>query len=72
MGLRQQLQNDLKDALRAHDKHRKSVIRMCLAKIVNAKVEHGGELDDAGVVVVLRRKPTATPRSTNCGKLTSC
>ena len=54
MGLKRQLQENLKDALRARDEHRKSVIRMALAAIVNAEVEHGGELDDAGVIVVLR------------------
>ena len=53
MGLKQQLQKDLKDALRARDEHRKSVIRMCLAEIVNAEVEHRGELDDTGVLAVL-------------------
>lgn len=56
MGLKQQLQENLKDALRAHDEHRKSVIRMALAEIVNAEVEHGGELDDAGVIVVLQKE----------------
>jgi hypothetical protein len=54
MGLKRQLQEKLKDALRARDERRKSVIRMALAAIVNAEVEHGGELDDAGVIVVLR------------------
>jgi uncharacterized protein YqeY len=54
MGLKRQLQENLKDALRARDERRKSVIRMALAAIVNAEVEHGGELDDAGVTVVLR------------------
>lgn len=54
MGLKQQLQEHLKDALRAHDEHRKSVIRMSLAAIVNGEVEHGGELDDADVVAILR------------------
>ena len=54
MGLKQQLQENLKVALRARDAHRKSVIRMALAAMINAEVEHGGELDDAGVVVVLQ------------------
>ncbi len=56
MGLKQRLQDDLKDALRARDERRKSVIRMTLAAIVNAEVEHGAELDDAGVIVVLRKQ----------------
>jgi len=54
MGLKRQLQENLKDALRARDDRRKSVIRMALAAIVNAEVEHGGELGDADVIVVLR------------------
>jgi uncharacterized protein YqeY len=29
---------------------------MCLAEIVNAEVEHGGELDDTGVTVVLQKE----------------
>lgn len=56
MGLKQQLRENLKEALRARDERRKSVIRMVLATIVNAEVEHGGDLDDAGVIVVLREE----------------
>ena len=56
MSLKQRLQEDLKGALRARDEHRKSVIRMALAAIVNSEVEHGGELDDADVVSVLRKQ----------------
>jgi len=56
MSLKQRLQENLKEALRARDKRRKSVIRMALAAIVNAEVEHGGELDDAGVVTVLQKQ----------------
>jgi len=56
MGLKQQLQQDLKEALRARDERRKSVIRMALAAIVNAEVEHGGELDDAAVTAVLQKE----------------
>ena len=56
MNLKQRLQSDLKDALRARDEHRKSVIRLALAAIVNAEFEHDGELDDAGMVVVLQKQ----------------
>jgi hypothetical protein len=55
MNLKQQLQEDLKEALRARDERRKSVIRMALAAIVNAEVEHGGELDDAGLTAILQK-----------------
>jgi len=56
MPLKQQLQADLRDALRAHDERRKSVIRMALADIANAEVEQRGELDDGQVVAVLRKQ----------------
>ncbi len=56
MSLKQRLQEDLKEALRSHDKRRKSVIRMALAAITNAEVEHGGILDDAEVSAVLQRE----------------
>ena len=53
--LKQQMQEDLKDALRAHDGRRKSVIRMALAAIINGEVERGGDLDDADVIAILRK-----------------
>lgn len=56
MGLKQRLQDDLKEALRAQDARRKSVIRMALAAIVNAEVEQGGDLDDADVTVALQKQ----------------
>ena len=56
MSLKQQLQEDLKEALRARDGRRKAVIRMALAGIVNAEVEHGDELDDADAIAVLQKQ----------------
>lgn len=56
MGLKERLQDDLKDALRARDERRKSVIRMALTVITNAEVEHGGGLDDPGVATVLQKE----------------
>ncbi len=56
MPLKQQLQADLKDALRARDERRKSVIRMALADIANAEVERRGDLEDGDVVAVLRKQ----------------
>jgi uncharacterized protein YqeY len=56
MGLKQQLQGDLKEALRARDERRKSVIRLTLAEIVNAEVEKGGELGDDDVIPVLQKE----------------
>ena len=58
MSLKQQLQEDLKEALRARDGRRKAVIRMALAEIVNAEVEleHNDELDDAAMIAVLQKQ----------------
>jgi uncharacterized protein YqeY len=56
MNLKQQLQEDLKDALRARDEHRKSVIRLTLAAIVNAEVEKGGELGDDDMIPIVQRE----------------
>jgi uncharacterized protein YqeY len=56
MGLKERLQNDLKEALRARDEPRKLVIRMVLAAITNAEVAQGGDLDDAGLVAVLQKQ----------------
>jgi uncharacterized protein YqeY len=56
MTLKQRLQEDLKEALRARDERRKSVIRLALAAIVNAEVERGDDLDDADVVAVLQKE----------------
>jgi uncharacterized protein YqeY len=56
MNLKQQLQKDLKDALRARDERRKSVIRLALAAIVNAEVEKGGELDDDDMIPILQKE----------------
>ena len=56
MSVKSQLQTDLKDALRARDAARKSVIRLTLAAIVNAEVEARGDLDDGGMLVVVQRE----------------
>jgi hypothetical protein len=58
MSLKEQLQEDLKEALRARDGRRKAVIRMALAEIVNAEIEleHNEELTDADVIAVLQKQ----------------
>lgn len=61
MALKQLLQHDLKDALRAGDDRRKTVIRMALAAITNAEIERGiqsGEtqLAENDLVAVLQRQ----------------
>ncbi|NLE45012.1 MAG: GatB/YqeY domain-containing protein [Chloroflexi bacterium] len=54
--MKQQLQTDLKSALRSHDEHAKSVIRLALAAIVNAEVERRGELDEGDILAVLQKE----------------
>ncbi len=56
MSLKQRLQEDLKEALRARDERRKAVLRLSLAAITNAEVERKGDLDDAGVAAVLQKE----------------
>lgn len=56
MGVKQRLQEDLKEALRARDERRKSAIRMALTAITYAEVEQGGDLDDASVAAVLQKE----------------
>ena len=54
--LKERLQADLADALRAKDEVRKSALRMAMAAIRNAEVEKGGALDDQEAVAVLQKQ----------------
>lgn len=56
MSLKERLQGDLKEALRARDERRKSVIRVALTAITHAEVAQGGDLDDPGVAAVLQKE----------------
>ena len=56
MNTKQRLRSDLRDALRARDERRKSVIRMALATIGNAEIEHGGDLGDSDAAAVLQKQ----------------
>lgn len=61
MDLKQRLQDDLREALRAGDERRKSVIRMALATITNAEIEKGRqsgetELDEDELAAVLQKQ----------------
>jgi uncharacterized protein YqeY len=61
MGLKEELQSDLKEALLARDKQRKRVIRMALAAITNAEIEQAMQsdkamLDDGDIAAVLRKQ----------------
>ena len=57
MGLREQLREDLKSAMRAGDATRRGTIRMLEAAIKNAEIEkRGQELPEADVLAILQRQ----------------
>jgi|DewCreStandDraft_1066081.scaffolds.fasta_scaffold02384_9 uncharacterized protein YqeY len=56
MALKEQLQNDLKAALRQGDERRKAVIRMTLAAIRNAEVDKNGPLSEEELAALLQRE----------------
>lgn len=51
-----ELENALKDAMRASDPLRKSTLRMALSAIRLAEVEKGKPLDEAGLLAVLHKE----------------
>ena len=55
MSLKEQLAEDLKNAMRANDEPHRSVIRLIRAAIQNEEISKGKSLDDSGVVEVISR-----------------
>jgi uncharacterized protein YqeY len=55
MTLKQQLTEDMKNAMRAGDKHRLGVIRLMLAAIKQREVDDRIELDDVQVLATLEK-----------------
>ncbi len=55
MALLQQLQDDMKTALKAGDKPRLGVIRMAIAAIKQRQIDDQKTLDDAGVLAVIEK-----------------
>ena len=53
MSLKEQLSNDVKDAMRQRDDRRRDVLRYTLAQLHNAEIAEGGELDEAAVLALL-------------------
>lgn len=53
MPLKNQLADDLKDAMRQREERRRNVLRMALSAIHNAEIAAGKELDDDAVLGVL-------------------
>jgi uncharacterized protein YqeY len=56
MGLKEQLRNDLTEAMKAGDVERRNVLRMLLAAVKQEEVDEQVTLDDAGVQLVLARQ----------------
>ncbi len=54
MTLKEQLQQDLQQALRERDTHRKSALRLVRAAIVNAEIARQRELHDEDIVAIIR------------------
>ncbi len=50
------LENDLKDAMRAHDEVRKSTLRMALTAIKLAEVEKRASMDEAAIMGILQKE----------------
>ncbi len=59
MSIKDDLDNALKQALRAGDEPRKRTVRMVLSNIRLAEVEKGGPLDEAGIQAILHKEVKA-------------
>jgi uncharacterized protein YqeY len=62
---KEQLANDLKDAIRRGDEARKIAIRMATWAIKNAEVEKGGPLSDADVLGIISKEAKRRRESIN-------
>lgn len=56
MDLKEKLQEDMKDAMRAGDDQRRDVLRLLLAAVKQEEVDSGTTLDDEGVQEVLNKQ----------------
>ena len=56
MSLKEQLANDLKDAIRQRDESRKIAIRMTTSAIKNAEIERGAALSEADILTIISRE----------------
>src|SRR5574341_537642 len=63
MTVKSQLENDLKDALRAGDDLRKRTLRMALAAIKQTEIDKGLTLDDTGMMAILQKEIKARHES---------
>ena len=56
MAIKEQLQSDLKDAMKSGNNIRKTTIRMALAAIKNAEVDKRGELDEGQTLAIIQKE----------------
>ena len=56
MSLKEQLGEDLRDAMRQRDERRRDTIRLALSALHNAEIARGEELNDDGVLGVLAKE----------------
>jgi uncharacterized protein len=56
MNIKQQLENDVKEAMRAKDELRKRALRSALSSIRLAEIEKGSPLDDSALMAVLQKE----------------
>jgi hypothetical protein len=56
MSLKEQLNNDLKDAMRSKDKVRTETLRSLKSAIKYAEIEAGQEFDDEGIISVIGKQ----------------
>ena len=54
--IKTQIENDIKDAMRAKDELRKRTLRMALSAIKLAEVDKGGPLDEQGLYGVIQKE----------------
>jgi hypothetical protein len=54
--LRERIQSELHDAMRAHDETRKSTLRMLTAAVRNADIEARAQLDDRAILTVIQKQ----------------
>jgi len=56
MSLKDQIADDLKQALKEGDETRKRTVRLLMSAVHNAEIEKGAELDDSGVLGVIAKQ----------------
>lgn len=56
MGIKNQLEQALKDAMRANDAVRKSTLRVALTAIKEAEIQKMGKLEDPAILAILQKE----------------